>query len=85
MTLIVKRVSQRSTEKSWVFSGYSGFLPQGMLTAWVGISLQTDPSTVVVLRGQTRVIRWLPEVLLESLRLNQVELCPSQLTICVTD
>ena len=24
--------------KSWVFSWYSGFLPQGMLTGWVGIN-----------------------------------------------
>ena len=30
----------RSTlcRKSWVFSGSSGFLPQGMLTGWVGIT-----------------------------------------------
>jgi hypothetical protein len=40
--------------KSWIFSGYSGFFPQGMLTGWVGISPLTDPSTVAVLRDQTR-------------------------------
>jgi hypothetical protein len=42
----VKRVSQRSTRKS-------RFLPQGMLTGWVGISPLTDPSTVVVFRDLT--------------------------------
>ena len=31
-----KRVSQRFA--SWVFSGRSGFLPQGKLTGWVGIN-----------------------------------------------
>jgi hypothetical protein len=62
--------------KSWVFSGYSGFLPQGMLTGWVGIIPLTDPSTVAVLRDQTWVIRWLPLAPLESLRLDQVELRP---------
>ena len=33
----VKRVNQRFglCRKSWVFSGYSGFLPQGKLTGWV--------------------------------------------------
>jgi hypothetical protein len=30
--------------KSWVFTGYSGFLPQGMLTEWVGIIPLNDPS-----------------------------------------
>jgi hypothetical protein len=30
--------------KSWVFSGYSGVLPQGMLTGWVEIIPLTDPS-----------------------------------------
>ena len=30
-----------------VFSGYSSFLPQGMLTGWVGISPLTDPSIVI--------------------------------------
>jgi hypothetical protein len=32
-------VKSQSTlyRKSWGFSGYSGFLPQGMLTGWVGI------------------------------------------------
>ena len=52
--------------KSWVFSGYPSFLPQGMLTGWVVIArywdyLLTDPSTVAVLRDQTPVTRWLPE------------------------
>ena len=50
------------------------FPPQGMLTGWVGVSPLTDPSTVAVLRDQTRVIRWLPEAPLESFRLGQVEL-----------
>jgi hypothetical protein len=26
-------------QKSWVFSGCSGFLPQGKLTGWVGINI----------------------------------------------
>jgi hypothetical protein len=68
----VKRVSQRSHPKSCVFSGYSSFFPQRMLTGWVGISPLTDPSTVAVLRDQTWVIRWLPGEPLESLRLDQV-------------
>jgi hypothetical protein len=39
--------------KSWVFSGCSGFLPQGKLTGWVRIIPLTDPSTVAVRRDQT--------------------------------
>jgi hypothetical protein len=34
-------------------TGCSGFLPQGMLTGWVGISPLTDPSPVAVLSDQT--------------------------------
>jgi hypothetical protein len=47
--------------KSWVFSRYSGFLPLGMLTGWLGSPPPppTDPSTVAVLRDQARVVRWL--------------------------
>jgi hypothetical protein len=30
--------------KSWVSSGYSSFLPQGMLTAWVGINWPSRPN-----------------------------------------
>ena len=30
----VKRVKSTLCRKSWVFSGYSGFLPQGKLTGW---------------------------------------------------
>jgi hypothetical protein len=71
-------------QKSWVFSEYSGFLPQGMLTGWVGIIPQIDPSTVAVLRDQTWVIRWLPEAPLESLRLDQVELRPSQFSLALS-
>jgi hypothetical protein len=73
----VKKSQLTLYRKSWVFSGYSGVLPQGMLTGCVGISPLTDPSTVAVLRDQTWVIRWLPEAPLESLRLDQVELHPS--------
>jgi hypothetical protein len=38
--MILMRKEPKSTlcRKSWVFSGYSGFLPQGMLTGWVGIN-----------------------------------------------
>jgi hypothetical protein len=38
----------------------SGFLPQWVLTGWVGIILLTDSSTVAVLRDQTWIVRWLP-------------------------
>jgi predicted DNA-binding transcriptional regulator len=52
----VKRVSHRFTEsRTWVFSGYYGFLSQGMLTGWVGYPL-TDPSTAIGLCDKTRVI-----------------------------
>ena len=33
----VKTVSQHSTKSPGFFARYSGFLPQGMLTEWVGI------------------------------------------------
>jgi hypothetical protein len=55
--------------KSWVFSGYSSFLPQGMLTGWVGNIRELTLSTVAVLRDQTWVVKWLPVAPLESLRL----------------
>ena len=62
---------------------YSGFLLQGMLTGWVGITPLPDPSAVAVLRDQAWVIRWVPGALLESLRLDQVELRPSQLSLAL--
>ncbi len=43
----------------------------------------TDPSTVAVLRDQTRVIRWLPEALLESLPLDHVQLRPSPFSLAL--
>jgi hypothetical protein len=45
----VKRVSQRSAEsRAWVFSGCSGFLPQGKLTRWVRINIVRKVITIVV-------------------------------------
>ena len=40
----------RSTlcRKSWVFSGCSGFLPQGKLTGWVRINIVRKVITIVV-------------------------------------
>ena len=46
--------------------------------------LLIDPSTVAVLRDQTRVIRWLSEALLESLPLDHVELRPSQFSLALS-
>ena len=56
--------------KIMVFFGYSNFLPQGMLTGWVGDSL--SPGCVDLSHKMAA------EVFLESWRLDQVELVPLQ-------
>ena len=56
--------------KIMVFFGYSNFLPQGILTVWVGDSL--SPGCVDLSHKMAA------EVFLESWRLDQVELVPLQ-------
>ena len=73
----MKRVSQRSTE--------SRVFPRTGNVDRVGWdSPQTDSSAVAVLRDQTRVTGWLPEAPLVSLRLDQVELCPSLFSLALS-
>jgi hypothetical protein len=67
--------------KSWVFSGCSGFLPQEMLTGWVGIIPPNWPfhRSCAPWSDMSHNVA-VPEALLESLRLDQVELRPSHFT-----
>jgi hypothetical protein len=50
----------------------------------LGFSPLTDLSTIAVLRDQTWVIRRLPKVPLVRLRLDQVELRPSQISLAIS-